>query len=69
MVPESKAFLRINCKTSVPAKNDMVKGSSNLKINNKIEITTLAMMKFFDCYCFVMLKKYSRPIEGIVKEP
>jgi hypothetical protein len=34
-------------KTSVPAKKDMVNGSSNLKINNNIEITTtLAMMKF-----------------------
>jgi hypothetical protein len=45
-------------KTSVPAKKDMVNGSSNLKINNNIEITTtLAMMKFFDSYCFIMLKK------------
>jgi hypothetical protein len=47
MVPESKGIPReLTVKTSVPA-NDMVKGSSNLKINNKIEITTtLAMMKF-----------------------
>jgi hypothetical protein len=56
-------------KTSVPAKKDMVNGSSK-KINNNIEITTtLAMMKFFDSYCFIMLKKYSNPIDGIVKEP
>jgi hypothetical protein len=55
-------------KTSVPAKKDMVNGSSK-KINNNIEITTtLAMMKFFDSYCFIMLKKYSNPIDGIVKE-
>jgi hypothetical protein len=44
-------------KTSVPAKKDMVNGSSNLKINNIEITTTLAMMKFFDSYCFVMLKK------------
>jgi hypothetical protein len=42
-------------KTSVPAKKDMVNGSSNLKINN-IEITTLAD-EVFDSYCFIMLKK------------
>jgi hypothetical protein len=35
----------------------MVNGSSNLKINNIEITTTLAMMKFFDSYCFVMLKK------------
>jgi hypothetical protein len=33
-------------KTSVPAKKDMVNGSSNLKINNIEITTTLAMMKF-----------------------
>jgi hypothetical protein len=44
-------------KTSVPAKKDMVNGSSNLKINNNEITTTLAMMKFFDSYCFIMLKK------------
>jgi hypothetical protein len=27
----------------------------------------LAMI--FDSYCFIMLKKYSNPIDGIVKEP
>jgi hypothetical protein len=57
MVPESKGIPRELTVKPLFQKNDMVKGSSNLKINNKIEITTLAMMKFFDCYCFVMLKK------------
>jgi hypothetical protein len=46
----------------------MVNGSSNLKINNnEMKSTTLAMI--FDSYCFIMLKKYSNPIDGIVKEP
>jgi hypothetical protein len=31
---------------TVPAKKDMVNGSSNLKINNNIEITTTLAMKF-----------------------
>jgi hypothetical protein len=43
-------------KTSVPAKKDMVNGSSK-KINNNIEITTtLAMMKFLTV-TVLMLKK------------
>jgi hypothetical protein len=58
MVPESKGIPRELTVKPLFQQNDMVKGSSNLKINNKIEITTtLAMMKFFDSYCFVMLKK------------
>jgi hypothetical protein len=39
MVPESKGIpSELTVKTSVPAKKDMVNGSSNLKINNKNEL-------------------------------
>jgi hypothetical protein len=48
IVPESKGIPNeLTVKTSVEAKKDMVNGSSNLKINSKMETTTtLAMMKF-----------------------
>jgi hypothetical protein len=44
----------------------MVNGSSNLKINNN-EINYNVGNDEVDSYCFIMLKKYSNPIDGIVK--
>ena len=48
MVPESNGIPRLlTIKTSVLPKKAIVKGNSNLKINNNMAITTtLAMMKF-----------------------
>ncbi|MNR03065.1 hypothetical protein D3C85_1189440 [compost metagenome] len=48
MVPELKGSpMLFTIKTSVFPKKAMVNGKSNLKINNKIAITTaFAMMKF-----------------------
>jgi len=51
-------------------KNFRVQGNNNLKIkSNTATTTTLAKMKFFGVTLGVVLKKYKKPIAGMVNSP
>ena len=69
--PELKGKPKLFTKnTSEALKNLSVVGSNSLKITSKMATTaTLAMIKFFIVMSLWFLKKYIKPIAGIVINP